>query len=529
MINKLSISFFLSFISFLGWAQVEDNYRSLLKDASVEIDKTNLPIVFIKVDGQMILREDYILAQMKIIHNGDGEFNYGDTIGHPNQKVDYEGFVALKYRGHSSFEQSDKKPFAFRTLKSSILPSDGGGKKKVSLLGMAKDNKWALLAPWTDRSMIRDVLSFNLARPWMDFVPDTRYCEVIIDGTYYGVFILVERVSQGSNRLNLKDSNEIGNEVETDFLVYIDRGGDPYYESKYHPMGKDGINTERFIKYEYKFPDETDFQNLPEGTRDFVDCEVNLLEESFLAENGNSVKGYKNIIDITSFIDYMLSTEVSNNVDGYRLSTYLYKRSDSRGKTDGLDTRWKCALWDFNMAWGNTKYYNHVSNTMWHYNINYMDDFDGDKDWVPFYWDVLLQDPEYVEQMCNRWTQYRNSNYSNESIINKVDSITSLLRDGGALERNEKAWKIFTSSIWGVGYDVNSFDEEITYLKQWIKDRLVFMDQNLLSYSTEIRSRVNKSNKILLYNSKGEPMQKEPEKGFYIKIINGKAEKHLKK
>lgn len=196
---------------------------------------------------------------------------------------------------------------------------------------MDKDNKWAFLAPWTDRSMIRDVLSFNLAKPWMDYVPDTRYCEVIIDGTYYGIYILVERVSQGKSRLNLKDSNEIGNGPETDVLVYIDRGGGPYYASKYHPYGKDGMNMDRQIKYEYKFPEESDFVELPEGTKDFVDNEINLLEESFLVENYNTEMEYKNQIDIISFIDYMLSTEVSNNVDGYRLSTYLYKHSKSLG------------------------------------------------------------------------------------------------------------------------------------------------------------------------------------------------------
>lgn len=529
MIHKIGLAFFLSIIYTTCCAQVEDNYRSLLKDATVEIDKTNLPIVFINVDGQMILREDYILAQMKIIHNGDGEYNYGDTIGHPDQKVDYEGYIALKYRGHSSFEQSDKKPFAFRTLKTSQLPSEGGEKKKVSLLGMNKDNKWTFLAPWTDRSMIRDVLSFSLAKPWMDFVPDTRYCEVIIDGTYYGVFILVERVSQGKKRLNLKDSNEIGNGTETDILVYIDRGDDPYFKSKYHPFGKEGMNLDRFIKYEYKFPEETDFPNLPEGTKDFIDNEINLLEESFLVENRNTAKGYKNMIDVTSFVDYMLSTEVSNNVDGYRLSTYLYKHSKSRGETENLDSRWKCSLWDFNMAWGNTMYYNHVSNDLWHYDINCRDDFEKDNDWVPFYWHVLLQDPDYVELMCNRWSQYRSSNYSNDSIINKVDSICYLLEIGGGLDRNEKAWQIFTSSVWGVGYNVDNYQEEIEFLKNWILGRLDFLDKELSVVNTRIRQISDvESHVSAIYNLQGAKLSKEPEKGLFVILKNGKVLKNIK-
>lgn len=105
MIKKFVVAFFLVLNYTICWAQVEDNYRSLLKDTSIVIDKTNLPIVFIDVDGKMILRENYILARMKIIHNGDGMYNFGDTIAHPNQNVDYEGDIALKYRGHSSFNQ----------------------------------------------------------------------------------------------------------------------------------------------------------------------------------------------------------------------------------------------------------------------------------------------------------------------------------------------------------------------------------------------------------------------------------------
>ncbi len=510
------------------WAQVEDNYRSLLKDTDVVIDKTNLPIVFIDVDGKMILRDDYILARMKIIHNGNGEYNYGDTIAHPNQNVDYEGNIALKYRGHSSFNQSNKKPFAFRTLKTSQLPAEGGEKKKVSILGMAKDSKWAMLAPWTDRSMIRDVLSFNLARPWMDFVSETRFCEVYLDDTYYGIYILTERVSQGKNRLNLKDSNEIENGNETDILVYIDRGADPYYESQYHPIGRDGLNLDRYIKYEYKFPDFPDFAQLPEGTKDFVDNEINSFEESFLSSDyTNPVTGYSSKIDVMSFVDYMLSTEVSNNADGYRLSTYLYKYSDSRGQEDGLDTRWKCALWDFNMAWGNTEYYDHVSNNMWHYDINYREDFRNDKEWVPFYWGTLLNDTGYKKKLRDRWLSYRSSNYSNESINFIVDSLTHILKTEGALQRNEKAWQIFSTPIWGVGYQVNSYDEEIEYLKNWISGRLIFMDNSFSeSGNVGVKSIIKVDNEnVQYYSLTGVKLDKRPEKDICIMKTNNTFKK----
>ena len=112
------------------------------------IDSTNLPIVWIDVDGQMIMRYHRIDARMKIIHNGKGRYNYADTIAHPGQNIDYEGHIALRYRGRSSYFNSDKKPMSFRTLAQPYTPLVFD-KKKVEILGMGKDNNWAFIAPYS--------------------------------------------------------------------------------------------------------------------------------------------------------------------------------------------------------------------------------------------------------------------------------------------------------------------------------------------------------------------------------------------
>ena len=130
-------------------------------DQSVQLTSTNLPIVWLEVDGQYIDRYERITARMKIIHNGDGQINYGDTVAQPGQNIDYEGYVALRYRGSSSFSMSDKKPYSFRPLDKPL--EEGGVKKKVNILGMGKDNNWALLAPYADKSMMRDLLAFEVS------------------------------------------------------------------------------------------------------------------------------------------------------------------------------------------------------------------------------------------------------------------------------------------------------------------------------------------------------------------------------
>lgn len=476
-------------------AQQYDNYLSKLRDKSVKIDGGGLPIVFIDVKGKMIQKNSHILAYMKIIDNGEGNLNYSDTIAHPGQTVDYEGWVGIKYRGNSSFTQSDKKPFAIQTLTENITTERGGTKQKVKILGMGKDSKWAMLAPWADKSMIRDALAFELGRPWFDFTPHTRFCEVILDGTYYGVYVFTERVSGGKKRLDLNDPGEDGGDLTGDYLVQVDRNDEACYTSQYHPWNSLMGNEEpwEYIKYQYKSPEDEDFASLPAGARAALQTEIDKMEDSFVSKNWNDPNyGYRKYIDVNSFIDYMLSTELAMNIDGYRLSTNMYKYSKTRALNEGLDSRWKLSLWDFNIAYGNANYYNGTSTDKWQYLFNQRES--NDSEHVPFYWYKMLNDDSYLNDMKARWKAYREGNYSDEALMATVDSLASRLTATGAVDRNQKAWGILgRSGVWPCPTNPKTYDEEMTYLKGWLQKRLIFMDKELLGKETdpEIKEEIN--------------------------------------
>lgn len=467
------------------YAQRADNYPPT-KNAQVKLSETNLPIVFIDVDGKMILREERITAKIKIIDNDTGKTNYSDLAAHPDQKVDYEGYISLKYRGNSSFNSSDKKPYGFKTI---AKPLEEGGKKvKVSLLGLGKDNDWVLLAPFADKSMIRDVLTFELGRPYLDWVPSSRHVEVVVDGKYYGIYILTERPGKGKNRLNLHDPGEDGGDLTGDWRVEIDRDDeDHYYRSKYHPYGRYGtVDNTKYITYQYDDPEYEDFADLPTGTEKAIQKSIDDMEDCFAGANyKDPVNGYRKYIDVTSFIDYMLSTEFTFNVDGYRLSSHMYKYSETRAKNEGLDSRWKCTLWDFNIALGNADYYKGSRTDLWQYDMNSRE---TDNQLVPFWWKRLIDDPAYQTDLKARWAEYREGQYADNRIEAKIDSLATLLTSGGAMERNEAAWGMFGRYVWPNAYVGYSFNDEISYLKRWIKNRLTFMDKKLLPQEkTDIR------------------------------------------
>ena len=437
----------------------------------VKLDSTNLPIVWIGTGGATVSKNYRITATMKIIHNGDGRLNYTDTTAHPDQHVEYDGYVGLRYRGNTSFSYSAKKPYSFRPIDRPL--EDGGDWKKVALLGMGKDSRWILLAPYNDKSLMRDMLAFEFARPWMEYTPDGRYCEVLVDGIYYGIFVLVEQVSQGKHRLNLPDPGGEGDELTGGYLMEIGRKDEEnIYVSKHHPVMSDGTPVKiRAIYYQYKFPEYEDLT--PEQVA-YIQGAIDRMEDALAADDYcDPVTGYRKYLDIMSFIDYQLAMELSHNVDGYRLSCKIYKSRDS------VDPRFKLVLWDFNIAYGNVNYYNGWYTDDWIYQYNDLLKPKIVLNLVPFWWYRLNTDPDYCALLKNRWAQYRRSNLSDEAVIAKIDSISNLLTVAGAEQRNSQAYPKWGEYVWPNYYIAADFADEIAYLKSWLRDRIEWMDEQL--------------------------------------------------
>ena len=445
-----------------------DNYAP--DNKRVQLISTNLPIVWIDVDGQYIDRDVRITARMKILHNGNGKLNYADTVSHPGQTINYEGYVALRYRGSSSYGMSDKKPYSFRPLDKPL--EEGGTKKKVNILGMGKDNNWALLAPYNDKSMMRDLLAFELARPWMEYTPKCRYCELILDGIYYGVYILTEVVSKGSHRIDLPDLGDSGDALTGGYIMSVDRAESRFHVSKYHPVNSNGSPyNNRYIYFQYKSPD---YEEMSQAQVNYINGRIDQMENALWNYRPSGDAAYEQYLDVTNFIDYQLAEELGNNVDAYRLSGKFFKRRDSE------DPRFKMVVWDMNLAYGNADYYEAWRTDTWTYkNINHHLNDAGDAYMVPFWWYKLNSNPAYVTALKKRWAQYRRSNLRLERVMAVVDSMSSVLTSHGAEQRNSQAWPRWGQYVWPNYYVAPNFAAEVAWLKQWITDRIAWMDSQL--------------------------------------------------
>ena len=449
-------------------AQSPDNYPP--DDTTITITSTNLPIVWIDVDGVMIDKEVRIPARMKIIHNGDGQLNYADTVAHPGQHIDYEGHIALRYRGNSSFSNSDKKPYSFRTLEKSLNESDK--KKKVDILGMGKDNNWALMAPYADKSLIRDLITFELARPWMEYVPEGRLCEMYLDGIYYGVYVLSEVVSKGKTRLNLDDPGEEGDTITGGYIMEVDCDEGVTHKSKYHPVAINGyVLDDHDIFFQYKSPD---YEDMTEAQVNYINSAIDAMEDCFASPNyRDPVDGYRKYIDPDNFVDYQLFMELCHNVDAYRLSGKFFKRRDSE------DPRFKMVLWDTNLGYGVAKYLGGYKTDTWMYQNNNTMYLAHETYLIPFWWYKLNRDEYYWTKRNARWVEMRESNLSKKRIWATIDSLVDVVKSHGAEARNSQAWPRWGEYVWPIYYISTDYDDEIAYIKEWLVSRLKWLDNKM--------------------------------------------------
>ena len=420
---------------------------------SQTLNDSNLPIVLITTDNDPntnlpleIIDDPRVLANMKIIYRKDGSRNFL-TDSNTTEHLNYNGRINIEIRGSSS-QSLPKKPYGLTTLK-----EDNASNNNVSLLGMPSENDWILNSLAFDPSLIRDYISYNLSRQMGNYAPRTVYCEVVINGEYAGLYMLQEKIKSDSNRVNVLKITNIDNaspNVTGGYITKADKttGGDPVAFT----MSSYSWETS-FIHDLPKPEDVTQEQN------DYIFSVFTALKFAARNNNLNLETGITSIIDMPTFVDFMLSNELASNPDAYQFSTYFHK--DRNGKLRAGP------IWDFNLTYGNDLFdsgYDRSKYNVWQFS-------DGGND-GPKFWTDLFNNPTYKCYLSRRWNDLiqggKPMNYSslNTIIDNTIANITE-----ASVREQEK---------WGRVPDLSL---EITNLKSWLSQRITWMTNNLGSYS----------------------------------------------
>jgi len=437
--------------SLLSWSVTFGNNPAI----PVNFSSTNLPLIKIYTNGQTILNEPKITADMGIINNGPGIRNY---VSDPFN--DYYGKIGIELRGQSSLS-FPQKCYGFETRDSA------GNSVNVSLLGLPPENDWILYGPYTDKSLLRNVLTYKIANELGWYASRTVFCELLIDDDYKGIYVLMEKIKRDVNRVNIANltpADSAGDALTGGYIIKVDKGNDGGWTSPYPPVQPNpGSNT---IYIQYVFPKDFEI-TIPQ--QNYIQSYVDSMEDALASPAfANPATGYRKYTDVASFIDYFLINEISKNVDGYRLSTYFYKQRNSLGGKIHMGP-----VWDYNLAWHNADYCDAFNTSGWALDITNFCPTD-----VPTWFGRMMQDTAYNNQMRCRYNQLRTTVFDTSYLFTYIDSMAVYLDE--AQQRHYTTWPILGAYVWPNPSPIpNTFQGEIDNLKLWISQRLIWMDSHV--------------------------------------------------
>jgi hypothetical protein len=437
------------------------------------LTSSNLPIVVLDTYNVDIPDVPKIDGTMGIIFNGDSQMNY---LSDPFNE--FYGQIAIEKRGSSS-NSFPMKSYGLETRGPDSVNYN------VSLFDWPSDNDWILYAPYTDKSLIRNVLTYDLGRQMGQYAPRTKLCEVILNGSYIGVYVLMERIKVNPGRVNvdpLMFTDTLDNHLTGGYIIKVDKttsGGIIAWTSPYTAQAP----STGPMYYQLHDPDISELHPLQLNyIHDYVDNWETVLKSTNFA---NPQTGFRAFSDELSFIDYMLINELSKNVDGYRISTFLHKKRFSEGGKIHAGP-----LWDFNLGWGNANYCEGGQTSGWEINFNSVCQGNGPS-MNPFWFNRMLQDTVFANNVNCRWTELRMSILSDSSLFHYIDSMATKLTDAAA--RNYNRWPILGVYVWPNNYIGNTYQEEITYMKNWILARTAWMDANMFGACSSLEVETIKS------------------------------------
>jgi hypothetical protein len=445
----------------------------------VILTTSNLPIVVLNTFGVDIPDEPKIDGTMGIIFNGDNNTNH---ITDPFNE--FYGQIAIEKRGSSS-NSFPMKSYGLETRGPDSVNYN------VSLFDWPSDNDWILYAPYTDKAMIRNVLTYELGREMGHYAPRTKLCEVILNGSYIGVYVLMERIKINPGRVNvdpLSYTDTLDNHLTGGYILKVDKttaGGVIAWTS---PFTAQAPSTGPMY-FQMHDPDISELHPLQlDYIHDYVDNWETVLKGPDFA---NPQIGFRAFSDELSFIDYMLINELSKNVDGYRISTFLHKRRFSEG-----GKLYAGPLWDYNLGWGNANYCQGGQTSGWEINFNSVCQGNG-ANMNPFWFNRMLQDTVFANNVNCRWTDLRTSILSDSTLIHYIDSMANMLTEPA--QRNYNRWPILGVYVWPNNYVGNTYQEEINYMKNWILDRTAWMDANMFGTCHSLGLQVEDKSNVRIF------------------------------
>ena len=307
--------------------------------------------------------------------------------------------------------------------------------KKQSILGMPKDKDWALITNYVDKSLMRNYIAYNLSTV-LDayYTPKCKFAELYLNGDYLGLYLLTETIEIGKNRLNIPKN-------DSSYIVEVD----VKYRDDEQVVFSDVLMNEG-NKKPFRIHDP---KNATEAILDTIQTQIQNFEKYLKTINSQKDNKLEEWIDVEESIKHYWVQEFTKNPDAvFNTSVYF---SWVKGERINMGP-----VWDFDLAFGNHK----------HDYVNETDNWYMRKYWYNY----LFKDRQYKNKSNEYWKLNRDKF---TGVLDSVETCKKLIKK--AAQNNFKRWKnLEKEGEWLKPY--GSYDEAVDYLKNWIKQRIQWID-----------------------------------------------------
>ncbi|MGN0233838.1 MAG: CotH kinase family protein [Bacteroidaceae bacterium] len=387
----------------------------------------------------------------------------------PEQKgEDFESYITITYEDGTLIQEypvltrvrgnfsatHENKPYRIKF---------NDGKSHHMLHGSARDEspakakKWTLINNYGDKTLIRNNVAYEVSRRvGMPFTPWCRCVDVILNGDYRGCYQLTDYVGLDKERINIAEMDD----TCTDSVTIT--GGYLIEMNGYAAQDPVNFTSRHGNPVSVNDPDEKDIQ--PEQFN-YIRNYFNAMEDRVFASSYTDVQtGYRRMLDLDTFLRYVLACEFNGNTDMI-WQVFMYKqRSDSLIYTG--------PVWDNDLALDNDyNVYPGNQRQEWTYRVRTAGN-----------WSALvsrvLSDPNAMAQLQIIWAQLRrDSLFTAQDMGDYVDSLRVLVDESQRL--NFIRWPYLTQQlhcnprVWG------TWDAEVDVVRDYVRGRVAWMDRKL--------------------------------------------------
>ena len=267
---------------------------------------THLPLVEIEtsghdIPGAPILDDQGVIVDYTVTDEGESRLRVNleitdnaETNNHPEDEPAVAGTALINIRGRSSRE-FDKKSYRI------TLIQEDGTNNNQPVMSMDAHHEWVLHGPFLDKTLIRNYLWYNIAGEIVEYSPNVRFCEVVIDGEYQGLYLMTESITKGYDGSRL--TMEVDKKGNT-FSGYVLRIND------FYPFEETNSVIYEYGNYTYvvRMPVEVTYPGAINQTKEMlrsIELEFSAFEKALYSYDYDSEDyGYIQWIDVPSFVDY---------------------------------------------------------------------------------------------------------------------------------------------------------------------------------------------------------------------------------